>query len=354
LITPAELETRLYSNRFAAHVLRYQQAYALFRERGWTANYLGPYDGGYEGQARRDFPGAGLTAYFDHYPVDAGPFAYPVDLCSTDRVSFCRTGDRRRAPVPLEEVPELVFSEAMRDVDLFVSITSIALDPRWADRGEDPHSAYWREYSFGDLTETAVVRGEALARLVPKLKIAPRLELTGRYLRVQGRLNSYKIHIGSGNVLIEPDDRYLCIVPAQGDETRIAPARIRHLILQALPDDLDDSLQVASDHGQAAHGAGPPGGRMFPVPRDVVNLDVEVTWPRSRPGPQFGDEHRADSARVLPSARALTARAAASSRSLSSCFRREMRRACSPPGHLHDASHFLSETWASAVSGHEV
>jgi Domain of unknown function (DUF4132) len=144
LITPAELETRLYSNRFAAHVLRYQQAYALFKERGWTANYLGPYDGGYEGQARRDFPDVGLTAYFDHYPVDAGPFAYPVDLCSTDRVGFCRSGDRQRAPVPLDEVPELVFSEAMRDVDLFVSVTSIATDPHWADRGEDPHFAYWR------------------------------------------------------------------------------------------------------------------------------------------------------------------------------------------------------------------
>ena len=216
LITPAELETRLYSNRFAAHVLRYQQAYALFKERGWAANYLGPYDGGYEGQARRDFPGAGLTAFFDHFPADTGPFAYPVDLCTTDRVGFCRTGDRRRALVPLDEVPELVFSEAMRDVDLFVSVASIALDPRWADRGEDLHFPYWREHSFGDLAETGVVRREALARLVPKLKIAPRLELTGRYLHVQGRLNSYKIHIGSGNVLIEPDDRYLCIVPASG------------------------------------------------------------------------------------------------------------------------------------------
>jgi hypothetical protein len=216
LITPAELETRVYSNRFAAHVLRYQQAYALFKERGWTANYLGPYDGGYEGQARRDFPGAGLTAFFDHYPVDAGPFAYPVDLCTTDRVFFCRTGDRGRAPVPLAEVPELVFAEALRDVDLFVSVASIALDPQWADRGEDPHFAYWQAYSFGDLSQTAVIRREALARLVPKLKIAARLELTSRYLRVQGRLNSYKIHIGSGNVLIEPDDRYLCIVPASG------------------------------------------------------------------------------------------------------------------------------------------
>jgi hypothetical protein len=111
----------------------------------------------------------------------------------------------------------------MRDVDLFVSVASIALDPEWADRGDDPHFPYWREHSFGDLTQTAVVRGEALARLVPKLKIAPRLELTGRYLRVQGRLNNYKIHIGSGNVLIEPDDRYLCIVPASGRATVMLP-----------------------------------------------------------------------------------------------------------------------------------
>ncbi len=223
LVTPAELETTRYSNRFAAHVLRYQQAYALFKQRGWAANYLGPYNGGYEGQARRDFPGAGLTAYFDHYPVDSGPFAYPVDLCTTDRVSFGRAGDRRRTPVPLEEVPALVLSEAMRDVDLFVSVTSIALDPQWADRGDDPHFTYWREHAFGDLTPTGLVRGEALARLVPKLKIAPRLELSGRYLRVQGRLNTYKIHIGSGNVLIEPDDRYLCIVPARGRASVMLP-----------------------------------------------------------------------------------------------------------------------------------
>jgi hypothetical protein len=72
-------------------------------------------------------------------------------------------------------------------------------------------------YSFGDLSQTAVIRREALARLVPKLKVTSRLELTGRYLRVRGKLNTYKIHIGSGNILIESDDRYLCIVrPAAG------------------------------------------------------------------------------------------------------------------------------------------
>lgn len=31
-----------------------------------------------------------------------------------------------------------------------------------------------------------------------------------------GKKHSYKIHIGRGNVLIAPNDRYLCIVPSRG------------------------------------------------------------------------------------------------------------------------------------------
>jgi hypothetical protein len=219
LLTAAELETRVYSNRFAAHILRYNQAYALVKERGWTSNYLGPHDGGYEGRARRAFPGAGLTAVFHHFATDMGELR--AELCGTDRVSFYRTADPARTAVPLDEVPELVFTEAMRDVDLFVSVTSIALDPRWADRGEDPHLAYWQEFAFGELTEMAVIRREALARVVPKLKIAAQLQLDGRYLRVRGKLNTYKIHIGSGNILIEPDDRYLCIVPGGTGRSKV-------------------------------------------------------------------------------------------------------------------------------------
>jgi hypothetical protein len=230
LRTPAELQTRLYSNRFAAHILHYRQAHALFKQRGWTANFLGPYDGGYEGHARRDFAEAGLSAIFHHYLVDTDPGAGYVDLCTTDRVSFCRTGDRRHTPVPLEEIPELVFTEALRDVDLFVSVTSIALDPHWADRGDDPHYTYWRDYSFGELSQTAAMRREALARLLPKLKIAPQLELGDRHLRVKGKDSNYKIHIGSANILIEPDDRYLCIVPGGGRTKVMLPFEDDHVL----------------------------------------------------------------------------------------------------------------------------
>jgi hypothetical protein len=60
----------------------------------------------------------------------------------------------------------LVFSEAMRDLDLFVGVASIALDlfvgvasialdPNWADRGTDPYYEYWRQASFSPLSATA-------------------------------------------------------------------------------------------------------------------------------------------------------------------------------------------------------
>jgi hypothetical protein len=214
LLTPAELRTGTYSNRFAAHVLRYRQAYALFKERSWVANFLGLYDGGYEGRARHEFPDAGLTAVFEHFAADTDAAPDGVELCSTDRVWFFETADRARAAVPLERVPPLVFSEAMRDVDLFVGVTSIALDPNWADRGTDPHYDYWRQASFGPLSATAEVRRDVLARLLPTTKLADRVELGDRYLRVRGNRGTYKVHLGSANILIEPDDRYLCIVPA--------------------------------------------------------------------------------------------------------------------------------------------
>jgi hypothetical protein len=219
--TPAELQTRTYSNRFAGHVLRHRQAYALFKERAWAATFLG--NVGENGSARRDFPDAALTAVFGYSSLNVAHSVHGNALCGTDRVFFHRTGDRARIPVPLQEVPVLVFTEAMRDVDLFISVASIGLDPHWADHGQDAYLGYWQEFSFGELTEIALVRRDALARLLPNLKIATRLELTERFLRVRGRLHSYKIHLGSASILIEPDDRYLCIVPAAGRTTVMLP-----------------------------------------------------------------------------------------------------------------------------------
>jgi hypothetical protein len=131
-------------------------------------------------------------------------------------------GDHRSAddPLPLEQIPPLVFSEVLRDVDLFVGVASVGNDPTWLDGGhEERYRTYWHSYSFGDLSATAETRKHLLNRLVPRLTIANRCAVEGRFLRVRGDLRTYKIHLGSGNILMEPNDQYLCIVPGRGSST---------------------------------------------------------------------------------------------------------------------------------------
>jgi hypothetical protein len=216
LLTDAERSTATYSNRFAAHILNQSQFRALARTRRWKTEYLGPWCGGDGGSAERVLTEWELRAELrtsgtGDEQVHAGGFAY----ISTDQVRFCRTASREA--LPLRQVPPLAFSEVMRDVDLFVGVASVGNDPTWHDGGpEGRYSDYWRRYSFGELSETAVTRRAALQRVVPQLKIADRCTFHDRFLLVRGGMRTYRIHLGSGNILMEPDNKYLCIVPALG------------------------------------------------------------------------------------------------------------------------------------------
>ena len=214
LLTPAEERAGTHSERFAAHIVRYDQMYALFKERGWQSNYLGPHHGGADGQAKGRYGEGEWRAILAHAPAEEQYDIAPA-LAVTGRIRFERRVGRRWREVALGEVPAVVFSEAMRDVDLFVGVTSIATDPEWASRAEAGHLGYWREAGFGELGASAEVRRDALARILPRTKIAGRCSIEGRFLVVRGDLRTYRIHIGSGNVLMEPDDSYLCIVPAR-------------------------------------------------------------------------------------------------------------------------------------------
>jgi len=212
LLAPAEEQTRTYSNRFAAHVLNYPQTYALLKERGWGGKALGPWDGGYHSIVFRDFDAHGIRVEFSLAMIETERAAI-AGLASTDQVRFRPIGGREH--LLLSDVPAIVFSEAMRDVDLFVGVSSIAADPEWLERGPDRIRDYWRDNASGELTESAVSRRDLLVDLLPSLRIADRCHIDGRFLVVNGRLRTYRIHLGSGNILMEPNDRYLCIVPAR-------------------------------------------------------------------------------------------------------------------------------------------
>lgn len=224
LLTEAEQTTATYSNRFAAHVLKQPQYHAMCQQRGWR-DHLRMMNAWEPDPSVKPLPPWNLRAEFwvtgigeDYAPdltTDAGAHLY----VSTDQVRFYPLDVANPTPLPLQDIPALAFSEVMRDVDLFVGVASIGNDPAWVDGGLEQHHDYWHTYSFGALSETAQTRRQVLETLVPRLAISDRCTFQDRFLVVRGDLRTYKIHLGSGNILMEPNDQYLCIVPDQRQPT---------------------------------------------------------------------------------------------------------------------------------------
>ncbi len=218
LLTEAEVNTKEYSNRMAAHLLKQHQFKALTGIRGWAFSLMGAYDDGRDTDvASIPLKAHGLHAEFwinEILSDDAFNEAGIWDYVATDQVRFLDDNHNR---IDLIDIPKLVFSEIMRDVDLFVGVASVGNDPEWRDNGGLPqYRDYWTSYSFGDLTAVAKTRKDILEKLVPKLKIKDVASFEGKFLKIKGKKRIYKIHIGSSNILMEPNDEYLCIVPARG------------------------------------------------------------------------------------------------------------------------------------------
>jgi Domain of unknown function (DUF4132) len=237
LLTDAERNTRVYSNRFAAHIIKQHQFNALAAIRGWKSHLRLMVDDSYSAPARylqkynlrAEFWVEGIGEDYGTDTTESGTYLY----LATDQVRFYEMnapqlyahaggggysggwynrGDTDE-PLPLETIPPLVLSEILRDVDLFVGVGSIGNDANWMDGGNRAqYNDYWQGYSFGDLTETAKTRRTILSKLVPRLKIASRCDLDDKFLTVRGEIRNYKIHLGSGNILMSPNDQYLCIV----------------------------------------------------------------------------------------------------------------------------------------------
>jgi len=235
LLTDAERTTDVYSNRMAAHMLKQHQMSTLMAARGWRYQLMGAYDDGLDDQwAQKEFVTSDLVAEYlihthwdeDNYN-DAGVYLY----VGTDQLRFTRAG----TTVKLDTVPVRLLSETMREADLFVGVSSVGNDPAWHDQGPTPEARdYWHSYSFGVLDNFAETRKQVLQALLPRLKIRDKAHIEGKFLIVDGKLNTYKIHLGSSNILMAPGDRYLCIVPGAVSKSAAL----------ALPFDGDNRLSV--------------------------------------------------------------------------------------------------------------
>jgi hypothetical protein len=195
---------------FSGHIVRQGQFKALCDERGWRYHVQGRWVRG-DGRATRELEAWDLRVELSVEPSgrddENGAARMLYDFLTTGAVRFQYQDG---TPCPLQQVPAIALSEILRDVDLFVGVCSIGTDAGWARRGgQTAFGDYWRDYAFGELKVAAQIRREVLEELLPGLSFAPRCTLDGRFLVVNGDRRTYRIHIGSGNVLMSPNDTLL-------------------------------------------------------------------------------------------------------------------------------------------------
>ncbi|MBT2340901.1 MULTISPECIES: DUF4132 domain-containing protein [Pseudomonas] len=181
LLTPAERDTRLWSNRFAGHRLKGKVAARLLQVRNWSTSSVE--DIYYESKEH------GIYATFNF--LETGHYLSETEHFTFDTIAF----HRDQKALPLEQVPPLLFSEVMRDADLLVSVAHAA------DGYSTSH-------------ETLQRRTELVGELIEGLGLQ-NVRCEGHFLHITGQRANYRIHLGSAAIHIEPGN-YLCIVPVGG------------------------------------------------------------------------------------------------------------------------------------------
>lgn len=162
-----ELSHGVLSRRYAGHQVQPSKTVALLKGRQWTVSY----EEGLQKVFYAENLIVRLYAMADWFsPAD-------TEAPTLETVQFF---DRKTYKgVPLDQVPPVLFSEVMRDVDLVVSVAHVG--------GVDP------EASLTTVEMRRVIVSESL-RL---LKIE-NVRLDGNYARIDGTLGEYAVHLGSG------------------------------------------------------------------------------------------------------------------------------------------------------------
>ncbi|MDX6521564.1 MAG: hypothetical protein QOF08_2169, partial [Gaiellales bacterium] len=169
------------TRRYAGHQLQPRKALAVLGGRGWVHH---PEEG-----VRRTFHRESLTAVL----VFLEGFATPAEVegLTLEEVRFFRlgTGD----PVVIADLPPRLFSEAMRDLDLAVSVAHAG--------GVDPEAS----------ASTVEMRAALIEETCGLLKIE-NVRIDAPWVLIDGRLGEYSVHLGSASVHRRPGGA-VCIIP---------------------------------------------------------------------------------------------------------------------------------------------
>ncbi|MDR2522697.1 MAG: DUF4132 domain-containing protein, partial [Synergistaceae bacterium] len=164
--TEDELNEGSVSRRYAGHQVQPKRGVALLRTRGWTVHY----EEGLQKVYHRENRVAEISAAADWFsPADVEP-------PTLEYVTFRSRKDYKT--ISIADVPKIIFSEVMRDVDLMVSVAHAG--------GVDPEAS----------ASTVEMRRAIAAEAVRLFKL-DNVRFEGIHAFIKGIRGEYTVHLGS-------------------------------------------------------------------------------------------------------------------------------------------------------------
>ena len=220
VVTDDERQTRTYSNRFAKVLMRQHQFASLCRARGWDYRLMGANFDGANVPTKKLDPWNMRVEFYVDLPPDRDPSLHDSALAEqsgaginlflgSDQVRFYREGRE----VAIDEVPAILYSEIMRDVDLFTSVSAVGGDDSWTDQGDRGIGILSEDYDVRELSGLMDLRRETLALVLPHTPIHERCKTHKTWLELRGQLGTYRIEFlwGGASLMTETGFRRLNI-----------------------------------------------------------------------------------------------------------------------------------------------
>ena len=227
--TEEEKQAKLSSSRYEGHQIQVRKAAAILGTRGWIKD------------------DCGLCKVFHRENLIVS-VAFPVDWFSPSEVESPTIGkvtvsDRRNGKsIAISELPGVLFSEVMRDLDLMVSVAHAG--------GVDPEASH----------STVEMRAALIRAMLPFFKL-DNVRIEKSHAFITGKFGEYTVHLGSGvcykqasgmlNILpVHSQTRGRIFLPFADDDPKTAEVLTKILFLAE-----DDKIKDPSILEQIRRGA---------------------------------------------------------------------------------------------------